>query len=71
MDESEKYRAFFAKLICTTANLDDPSIEEAFRVVKREPFAGPGPWWMTFGAQPYVQTPDMIPHSCTRICSWH
>jgi len=61
MDGSEKYRAFFAKLICSTAKLDDPRIEEAFRVVQREPFAGPGPWWLTFGAQPYVQTPDDDP----------
>jgi protein-L-isoaspartate(D-aspartate) O-methyltransferase len=47
---------FFAKLICTAAKLDDPHIEEAFRSVKREPFAGPGPWYLTLG-HPYVQTP--------------
>ena len=46
---SEKYRAFFAKLICSAAKLDDPAIEDAFGAVKREPFAGPGPWWLTFG----------------------
>jgi protein-L-isoaspartate(D-aspartate) O-methyltransferase len=58
---SEKLRAFFAKLICTAAKLDDPRIEEAFRAVKREPFAGPGPWWLNQGAHPYVQTPDDDP----------
>ena len=42
-DGSEKYRLFFAKLICAVAKLDDPRIEEAFRSVKREQFAGPGP----------------------------
>jgi protein-L-isoaspartate(D-aspartate) O-methyltransferase len=60
-DRSEKYRAYYAKLICTAAKLDDPRIEEAFRFVKREPFAGPGPWWLNLGAHPYVQTPDDDP----------
>ena len=58
---SEKYRAFFAKLICSAAKLDDPSIEEAFRSVKREPFAGPGPWWLRFGGHAAMQTPDDDP----------
>jgi protein-L-isoaspartate(D-aspartate) O-methyltransferase len=58
-DRSEKYRSFYAKLICTTAKLDNPRIEEAFRSVQRAPFAGPGPWWL--GPQPYVQTPDDDP----------
>ena len=61
MDRSEKYRAFYAKLICASANLDDPRIEEAFRAVKREPFAGPGPWWLHLGGHPSVQTPDDDP----------
>jgi protein-L-isoaspartate(D-aspartate) O-methyltransferase len=58
---SEKYRSYYAKLICTAAKLDDPRIEEAFRSVKREPFAGPGPWWLNLGGHPYVQTPDDDP----------
>jgi protein-L-isoaspartate(D-aspartate) O-methyltransferase len=33
--KSEKYRAFYAKLICTAAKVDDPRIEHAFRSVKR------------------------------------
>jgi protein-L-isoaspartate(D-aspartate) O-methyltransferase len=61
MDGSEKYRSFYARLICTAAKLDDARIEEAFRSVKREHFAGPGPWWLTLGAHPYVQTPDDDP----------
>lgn len=61
MDGSEKYRSFYAKLICIAAKLDDPRIEEAFRHVKREPFAGPGPWYLKLGAHPYVQTPDDDP----------
>jgi protein-L-isoaspartate(D-aspartate) O-methyltransferase len=58
---SEKYRSFYAKLICAAAKLDDPRVEEAFRFVKREPFAGPGPWWISLGGHPYVQTPDDDP----------
>jgi protein-L-isoaspartate(D-aspartate) O-methyltransferase len=61
VDGSEKYRLFFAKLICAAAKLDDPRIEEAFRSVKREPFAGPGPWWLNLNGQAYVQTPDDDP----------
>jgi protein-L-isoaspartate(D-aspartate) O-methyltransferase len=58
---SEKYRSFYAKLICSTAKLNDRRIEEAFRSVTREPFAGPGPWWLNSGPHPYVQTPDDDP----------
>jgi hypothetical protein len=61
VDGSEKYLSFYARLICTAAKVDDPRIEEAFRSVKREPFAGPGPWSMGFGGHPYVQTPDDDP----------
>jgi protein-L-isoaspartate(D-aspartate) O-methyltransferase len=49
VDGSEKYRSFYAKLICTAANLDDPRIQQAFQSVKREPFAGQGPWWLNIG----------------------
>ena len=59
MDGSEKHRSFYAKLICTASKFYDPRIEEAFRCVKREPFAGPGPWSLKHpGDCPYVQTPD-------------
>ena len=61
VDGSEKYRSFYAKLICTAANLDDSRIEQAFRSVKREPFAGQGPWWLNLGPHRYVQTPDDDP----------
>jgi protein-L-isoaspartate(D-aspartate) O-methyltransferase len=61
-DGSQKYRSFYARLICAAAKLDDPRVEEAFRYVEREPFAGPGPWWLNLGGgQPYVQTPDDDP----------
>jgi protein-L-isoaspartate(D-aspartate) O-methyltransferase len=61
VDGSEKYRSFYAKLICAAAKLDDSLIEEAFRSVKREPFAGPGPWWLNLDGHGYVQTPDDDP----------
>lgn len=61
MDKSEKYRAFYAKLICASAKLDDPRIEDAFRSVPREPFAGPGPWQLNLGGHDYVASPDDDP----------
>jgi protein-L-isoaspartate(D-aspartate) O-methyltransferase len=61
MDGSQKYRSFYAKLICTAAGIDDPRIEDAFRSVMREPFAGPAPWSVGLGGHPYVQTPDDDP----------
>jgi len=60
-DRSEKLRSFYAKLICAAAKIGDPRIEEAFRAVRREPFAGPGPWRVTFGGHDYVETPDDDP----------
>lgn len=60
-DRSTKYRAFFAQLICTAAKATDPRLEQAFRNVRREPFAGPGPWSISFGGHPYVVTPDDDP----------
>jgi protein-L-isoaspartate(D-aspartate) O-methyltransferase len=61
LDGSEKFRSFYAKLICAAAKLDHPRIEEAFFAVERGPFAGPGPWWLNLGAHAYVQTPDADP----------
>ncbi|MDA9491066.1 protein-L-isoaspartate O-methyltransferase family protein [Bradyrhizobium sp. CCBAU 11361] len=60
-DRSAKYRAFYAQLICAAARTADPRIEEAFRTVRREPFAGPGPWSIALGGHPYVVTPDDDP----------
>ena len=60
-DRSEKLRSFYASLICAAAKVSDPRLEQAFRTVKREPFAGPGPWSITLGAHDYVTTPDADP----------
>jgi protein-L-isoaspartate(D-aspartate) O-methyltransferase len=61
MNVSDKYRAFYAKLICAAAKVDDPRVQRAFCEIKREPFAGPGPWWVNIAGHPYVQTPDDDP----------
>jgi protein-L-isoaspartate(D-aspartate) O-methyltransferase len=60
-DRSAKYRAFYAQLISAAARAADPRIEEAFRTVRRETFAGPGPWSISVGGHPYVVTPDDDP----------
>lgn len=60
-DRSAKYRAFYAQLICAAAKATDPRLERAFRTVRREPFAGPGPWSISLGGHPYVVTPDDDP----------
>lgn len=57
-NRSDKFRAFYAQLICAAARIADPRIERAFRTVRREPFAGPGPWSISLGGHPYVMTPD-------------
>jgi protein-L-isoaspartate(D-aspartate) O-methyltransferase len=59
-DRSEKLRSFFARLICAAAKARDPRIEQAFAAVRREPFAGPGPW-LIFTGEGYVKTPDDDP----------
>ncbi|MDA9434578.1 protein-L-isoaspartate O-methyltransferase family protein [Bradyrhizobium sp. CCBAU 51627] len=58
---SEKLRTFYAQLICAAAKATDPRLEQAFRTVRREPFAGPGPWSIALGGHPYVATPDDDP----------
>jgi protein-L-isoaspartate(D-aspartate) O-methyltransferase len=60
-DRSEKLRLFYARLICAAAGVNDPRIERAFASVRREPFAGPGPWSITVGGHAYVVTPNDDP----------
>ncbi|HEX6649533.1 MAG TPA: hypothetical protein VF075_08335, partial [Pyrinomonadaceae bacterium] len=40
----DDYRRFYADEIRFVANLDSPSLVEAFARVPREKFIGPGPW---------------------------
>lgn len=56
-DRSAKYREFFAKYVAGNAN---PGIANAFALVPRERFAGPGPWSIRCG-DGYIRTPDDDP----------
>src|SRR6202035_4037959 len=53
----QKLRAFFARLITADPTISNPTIEQAFALVKRELFAGPGPWSI-YSGKGYVETPD-------------
>lgn len=57
-DRSRKLRSFFASLICAGR---DHRIEQAYAAIKREPFAGPGPWSVMNSVHSYVKTPDDDP----------
>lgn len=58
-DRSENLRSFFAGLV---AERRHPRVRQAFAAVKREPFAGPGPWSIKMGGpHGYVVTPDADP----------
>jgi protein-L-isoaspartate(D-aspartate) O-methyltransferase len=60
-DRTTKLRSFFASLVCAAGGARDPKIEQAFAAVRREPFAGPGPWSISLGGHDYVKTPDDDP----------
>jgi protein-L-isoaspartate(D-aspartate) O-methyltransferase len=57
-DRSQKLRAFYAQLI---AGDHGERVVAAFAAVPREPFAGPGPWWIKGLGKDYVPTPDDDP----------
>jgi len=62
LDRSAKLRHFFARYVAAVGKTRDPPIEQAFATVKREPFAGPGPWSIyLLGVGGYLQTPDDDP----------
>jgi protein-L-isoaspartate(D-aspartate) O-methyltransferase len=60
-DQSQKLRTFFASLVTTQSRDRNPAIEQAFAHVKRETFAGPGPWSIMLPGKGYVKTPDDDP----------
>jgi protein-L-isoaspartate(D-aspartate) O-methyltransferase len=60
-DRSRKLRAFFASLVAAQTRDRNPGIEQAFAQVKRETFAGPGPWSIMSSGTGYVKTPDDDP----------
>jgi len=53
-------RAAYAKQILAAACVSDPRLAEAFAVIPREDFLGPGPWLMWRWTR-YVPTPDADP----------
>lgn len=64
-----KLRGFFARYVANVGAVRDARIEAAFATVPREPFAGPGPWFIRFaspwrqgpGRVGYIETPDADP----------
>ena len=59
-------RRFFAEEVCAVAGVDDQALVEAFAVVPRERFLGPGPWSVVVvdalpSGNPYKTTPDADP----------
>ena len=61
-------RAFYARLVCASANVQVASVESAFAAVPREPFAGPPPWFIRSGSwfggggrPPYVEATEADP----------
>jgi protein-L-isoaspartate(D-aspartate) O-methyltransferase len=57
-DRSLALRRFFARYVTTLGRARDPRIEQAFASVRREPFAGPGPWSINIPGVGYVETQD-------------
>jgi protein-L-isoaspartate(D-aspartate) O-methyltransferase len=58
-NRSENLRAFFARYVTATSKVSDQRIRQAFATVKREDFAGPGPWSIkVLFADGYIDTPD-------------
>ena len=60
-DRSAKLREFFARYAASEGGARDPRIEQAFATVRREAFAGPGPWLIADSGGGYVKTPDDDP----------
>ncbi len=68
-ERSIKLRGFYALFVAARGGAKDPRIERAFAAVPREPFAGPGPWFvLNLGPwkpgpshRSYLETPDDDP----------
>lgn len=53
-------RAFHAKMMAAASNSTDERLEQAFRLVRREDFMGPGPWQIRVNRL-YLETPGDDP----------
>ena len=60
-DRSAHLRNFFARYVSAAAGVADSRIEQAFAAVRREPFAGPGPWSIAAHHSGYITTPSDDP----------
>jgi protein-L-isoaspartate(D-aspartate) O-methyltransferase len=57
-DRSMMLRRFFARYVTSLSRVRDPRIEQAFAGVRREVFAGPGPWSINLPGTGYIETPN-------------
>jgi protein-L-isoaspartate(D-aspartate) O-methyltransferase len=53
-------RSIFARLMAAAGDSEDPRLQQAFELVPREAFMGPGPWRLGV-YQKYFETPDADP----------
>ena len=60
-DRGMRLRQFFARFVALKGAAADPRIEQAFAAIRRDVFAGPGPWQIKVPGGPYLQTPDSDP----------
>jgi protein-L-isoaspartate(D-aspartate) O-methyltransferase len=56
----EQVRGFFARMMAAASGSDDPRIERALELVRREAFLGPGPWHISVNRRT-VETPSADP----------
>ena len=56
----EQIRGFFARMMAAASGSDDPRIERALELVRREAFLGPGPWHISVNRRT-VETPSADP----------
>src|SRR5687767_4275985 len=56
MRDLDALRRFYARLITTSAGIQDSRIVDAFATVERERFLGAGPWQIMVGAEGYMDS---------------
>ncbi|MGG6896481.1 MULTISPECIES: protein-L-isoaspartate O-methyltransferase family protein [Rhizobium] len=56
----DEIRAFHAKMMAAASNSSDERLEQAFNIIRREAFMGPGPWQIVVNRR-YLQTPGDDP----------
>jgi protein-L-isoaspartate(D-aspartate) O-methyltransferase len=56
----DEIRDFHAKMMAVASNSSDERLEQAFRLIRREAFMGPGPWQIRVSAS-YLETPSADP----------